>query len=718
MSHDLDTVSVMAKTSVWLLALAVSNLWAQDTAHRPEGNQIPGPGQSGRGDGLAVGAASDPAADHDAWLRDLKIWRAERKTRMGYDDSEYRRPEFQWIKRNFISPQVMVEERTLFDVTQNRWTVDKYLDDLEARYGGIDSILLWPVYPNIGIDNRNQWDLARDLPGGIPALRKVVEDFHRRNVRVLFPTMAWDNGTRDPGVPHWEATAKLMAEIGLDGVNGDTFGGLPRAYRTASDKSGHPVVFEPEGAPTADEGLIWNGLSWAYWTFKFAPTASKQKWLEPRHMSHISDRWARDKTDDLQHAFFNGMGYVSWENIWGIWNQITDRDAEALRRVAHLERAFADLLASADWEPFVPVIQYGVYATKFPGDGQTLYTFVNRNEYRVEGLQMALAEEKGRRYFDVWNGVELKLPLAFAMEANGYGAVLEVARSNPDLEAYLLKRREMTRMPLSSYSHEWHFLPQKMVETAAAATPGKADSEMIPIPAGEFDFNVRGIEIEGYNWVGLDVQYPWEDAPRRAHSHKMQVAAFDIDRYPVTNAEFKKFLDASQYRPNDDHNFLRDWKDHAPPAGWENKPVTWVSLEDARAYAKWAGKRLPHEWEWQYAAQGNDGRLYPWGAAWNHAAVPKPDKGRELSGPDNVNAHPSGASPFGVMDMVGNVWQWTDEFVDTHTRAAILRGGSYYQPQGSIWYFPETYKLSEHGKYLLMAPSKDRAGTIGFRCVR
>ena len=85
---------------------------------------------------------------------------------------------------------------------------------------------------------------------------------------------------------------------------------------------------------------------------------------------------------------------------------------------------------------------------------------------------------------------------------------------------------------------------------------------------------------------------------------------------------------------------------------------------------------------------------------------------------DDVAAHPAGASAFGVMDLVGNIWQWTDEFVDTHTRAAILRGGSYYHPQASIWYFPETYKLNEHGKYLLMAPSKDRAGTRGFRCVK
>src|ERR1019366_2461177 len=119
--------------------------------------------------------------------------------------------------------------------------------------------------------------------------------------------------------------------------------------------------------------------------------------------------------------------------------------------------------------------------------------------------------------------------------------------------------------------------------------------------------------------------------------------------------------------------------------------------------------------EWQYAAQGNEGRLYPWGNQWDASAVPTPDTGRTLREASDVTAHSRGASPFGVEDLVGNVWQLTDEYVDDHTRTGILRGGSHYQPQGSHWYFPQAYALNEHGKLLLIAPSKDRSGAIVFR---
>jgi formylglycine-generating enzyme required for sulfatase activity len=324
------------------------------------------------------------------------------------------------------------------------------------------------------------------------------------------------------------------------------------------------------------------------------------------------------------------------------------------------------------------------------------------------------------RYFDLWHGVELKpderSQLSFDMEPDGYGAVLACAGELPHgLSSLLSTMRRVSARPLGSFSEAHPVLPQRMTPIAPTRRVSAAPDGMIRIPAGRYQFAVKGIEIEGGE-VATDVQFPWEDEPHRTHKHTLAVDAFYIDKYPVTNAQFKRFMDASHYKPTDDQNFLRDWKGGTYPEGWANKPVTWVSLEDARAYAAWAGKRLPHEWEWQYAAQGLDGRVYPWGNDWSDANVPVPDRDRTLTPPANVDER-TAPSPFGVMDLVGNVWQWTDEFSDEHTRAAVLKGGSHYQPQGSMWYFPQAYRLDQHGKYLLMAPGRDRSGTVGFRCV-
>jgi gamma-glutamyl hercynylcysteine S-oxide synthase len=465
-------------------------------------------------------------------------------------------------------------------------------------------------------------------------------------------------------------------------------------------------------------------MTWGQYKFPFAPEVDRFKWLETRHMVNISDRWNRNKNDDLQFAFFNGLGWESWENVWGIWNGITPRDGEATRRMATIERGVASFLVSSDWEPLYPTIFHGIFASRWPMADQTVWTIVNRNEYDVSGRQISVPSKSGVRYFDLYHGVELKPDhedgkdvLSFVIEAHGFGSVLATA-GEPDahLQDLMKRMQTMTEKPLSSFDGVWKPIPQQMVAVSDTKPASSAPEGMVKIPGGSFVFKVRGIEIEGSNDAEVDVQYPWEDMPRRFHEQKMPIHAFYMDKYPVTNAEFKKFVDAAHYRPQNDLNFLRDWKDGAYPDGWANKPVTWVSVEDARAYAKWAGKRLPHEWEWQYAAQGTDGRTYPWGDTWQGSAVPSPSHDRVLNAPDDVDAHPAGASPFGVMDMVGNVWQWTDEYSDEHTRAGILRGGSHYQPLGSIWYFPPAYRNDEHGKLLLMAPSYDRSGTLGFRC--
>ena len=674
---------------------------------------------------------SGPAfpADADAWRAGLKAWRSDRLMHLRYDGSQYSRPELEWTQHVFSQVQLLIWDRSFYDPDKGEYTVNRFLTEVESRIGPIDAVLIWHVYPNIGADDRNQFDLLRDLPGGIPGLRKMIEQFHDQGVKVFFPTLAWDSGTREEGAFAWTALVQLLKDIGADGVNFDTLDSVPQQFRTASDASHHILALEPQFDPR-DESVMWSNLAWNDWVtwdgkpYPFIPMVSRSKYLEPRHTVNITDRFTRDKTDSLQHAFFNGQGFATLENLWGFWYSDTPHDSEAILRCSRIERAFADNLHSADWEPHTPTLQPGVFASKFPANSSTVWTFVNRNEADVSGEQLTVPHRAGMHYYDLWQGKELaptlqnnQATLSFAIEGRGFGSVLATAELRPETRQLLSFMADRSKRALNSYSREWKPASQSIVEIPTTKASADAPSGMVRIPEADFDFQVRGIEIEGGNDPGVDVQYPWEDMPRRTHRHRIHIRGFYIDRTPVTNGDFKKFLDASHYHPSDDHNFLRDWQNGMFPDGWANKPVTWVSIEDARAYAAWAGKRLPHEWEWQYAAQSLDGRLYPWGNDWNPKAMPPTDRGHNRRPPFDVDAFAQEASPFGVLDLEGNVSQWTDEYRDEHTRAAIIRGAASYQPLGSLWYFPQSYRLDEHQKYLLMSPGRDRAGTIGFRCV-
>ena len=672
---------------------------------------------------------------HDSWLSGMKEWRSNERNKLNYNDSWYTQNQLTWAKKTFVFAQVMAHDRYLFNEGQGKYTVERYLNDLKTRYGGLDAVLVWPTYPNIGVDNRNQFDLLHDMPGGIKGVKQMIVDFQKRGVRVFFPIMAWDYGTRDVLLPMNVALVKEMKTLGADGLNGDTMTGVTEDYKNASDSLNYPLSFQPEVFLKDLKMIEWNNMSWGYWwkgwtdpSYNYEPGVSVYKWLEPRHQVSVTNRWAIDKTNDLQYAFFNGVGYNAWENIWGIWNQVPERYAEIIRRMATIYRQFPNVWSNADWEPFIPVSQHGIFASKFPNAGKTVYTFINRDSVDRVGIQIQLPYVEGMKYYDLWNGTALnpnragnQVNLNFSIEGNGYGAVLVIKSSQltDSLNHFLKKMSVLSEKPLKNYSATWSPLKQKITPIKKTKSFGKTPSGMILVPAGRnYLFESKGVMIEGDAVPeAIGVQHPWEQHPARSQKHAMDIPAFYIDTYPVTNQQYKKFIEATHYRPKDDHNFLKDWKNQTYPKGWDDKPVTWISIEDARAYAKWAGKRLPHEWEWQYAAQGIEGNLYPWGNNRDTTRIPLQDTSRNMREPTSVKQYTLGATPSKIMDLVGNVWQWTDEYVDSHSRFAIVKGGSYYRAQTSGWYFPQAHELNKYGKYLLMSPSLDRAGTIGFRCV-
>ncbi len=532
-----------------LTALLAFPACGQDTRYQPHDQQIPPPACLTMHSAWEGGGAACTPATHEEWLKAITDWRTERRIRVGYDGARYAMPALAWTQSSFIQPQMMVHDRYFYDPVAGKYTVDRYLDDLHTRYGGIDAVLVWATYPNMGIDNRNQQDMVRSMPGGVEGVRQMVADFHKRGVRVLFPIMMWDQGTRQPGMSWPDATAGFMRELGADGINGDTQDGVPLAFSLAAEKIGHPLAFEPEGGPS-DEALAWNVMTWGQYKFQFAPTVDRYRWLETRHEVNIQGRWNRDKTDDLQFAFFNGEGWESWENVWGIWNGVTPRDAEATRRMATLERGVAPFLLSAAWEPLYPTQMYGVFASKWPLEGRTVWTIVNRNEYDSDGAQMSVPFRAGDRYYDLYHGVELKTEqhgsttvLSFPIEAHGMGMVLATA-GEPDaaMQTLMATMRTMTTQPLRSFSHEWKVLPQQQVPIRPTKPVAAAPEGMIRIAGGPYSFRVQGIEVEGSDDIGVDVQMPWEDSPRRFHQHQMNLKPYYIDKFPVTNAAVQEIF--------------------------------------------------------------------------------------------------------------------------------------------------------------------------------
>ena len=167
-----------------ILLFAGCSLGASELAAAPvievRGSQILGPDQQdlGEPDWLARlnNWKRDTEGQYAPWLAAMQTWRSTRLAQIGYDDADYRRPELRWTQHDFVQTQVMMEDRYLYDPATRRYTVTRFLDDLRQRYGGVDSVLLWPSYPNIGIDHRNQWDMVRDLPGGVDGVRQLVRD--------------------------------------------------------------------------------------------------------------------------------------------------------------------------------------------------------------------------------------------------------------------------------------------------------------------------------------------------------------------------------------------------------------------------------------------------------------------------------------------------------------------------------------------------------------
>ncbi len=270
-------------------------------------------------------------------------------------------------------------------------------------------------------------------------------------------------------------------------------------------------------------------------------------------------------------------------------------------------------------------------------------------------------------------------------------------------EVYLQEANEKRGHLVQSYTPE---------EARALLKPEQWQEleQMVKIPAGVF-------------WMGSDD--PRTNEANRP-KHRVRTRAYLIDRYPVTMAQYARFIAANDYR------VPLNWKDGRIPRGMALHPVTMVSWYNARDYCAWAGKRLPTEAEWEKAARGEDGRRWPWGNAMHPDYL---NTYYRIGHTTPVNAFPQGASPYGVMDMAGNVQEWVaDEFAPYPGTQApdeifqareidpgYTRGSEekerliYFVMRGGSWKSDPFSTLTYHRNYSMPNYASD---FFGFRCAR
>jgi len=705
------------------------------------------------------------------WLYDLT----------SFDNSLYKRTDLAWMKNCYLMLLQFAWDKKYFNYQDQKYTFYENLFEYDSLTGGYDIFTLWPTWPRLGLDQRNQWDMYRDLPGGLKELHKQVEFTHQAGKKYFISFNPWDEGTRKE--EQLKGMEELLRETNADGVVLDTKGSSSFELQATADKVKPGIIMYSEGmaVPRDMPGIVTGRVHDA---LVMPPPLNLNKLIKPdfaifRVLQLADDRLHRE----LAISFFNGYG-VEINTMRPGRPSWMKEELSYLGRTTRILRENNSVFTNGSFYPLVSSMIDSVYVNSWESTNKKLYTIYSARPSGWHGKlfeispnltrSSPLAAEK-THIVDLWNHKEIKpvlendkaylnvdieafdvswlhtrregsvgcigifeiklyaklagskLHLKSATEKPGrivvfvgnpsyqnFQYVYNTSDTVVDIREYLKHGGEKIVVQLFQETEliDEVILPVLNNSPLLISHKSKTDTNdflpqgMVNIPAGMFRFYTRR---------NPESQEPFIPLPDYHDTVVVQLPRFFIDKYPVTNQDYYRFICATNYQPADTSKFLHHWKDKRPVPGSENFPVVYVNQDDANAFARWAGKRLPTEQEWQYAAQGSDCRKYPWGNLMDSLKC-----NFNLNHPTSVSDYLEGASPFGVIDLVGNVWQMTADIYDNGSYYFnIIRGGSYYHPTQSVWYVTGGPQPVDHPEMLLLiSPGLDRNATIGFRCVK
>ena len=621
----------------------------------------------------------------------------------GIDRQLYDRPEMQWLKSNFIMGFAFIWDKDFYDHATGTYKIKEYCDKMKREFGGFQSVMIWHSYPNIGIDAKNQFDYFYNMPGGVKALAAVIKEFHNNGVKAILIYNPWDVDTRHSDTSDFKTFPAIIGKSDADGLFMDV-GTYGFEFQPELDKYKRGVTVGPELSPLLQVSQGPNAVT-SSWAQTVKPINNQGvlalKWIIPDHLQLRINRFSTNRQNDLAFTWLNGQGVIVWENIFGVMNKWNATDRQTVRKMNAIWQQFYPLYTSDSWKPYLPTDNSQVHTSSWENKEMRIWNVVANSEL-ISGRVVFDADKNYMQYYDLWTGQKLLVENGkISLNINRLGCVLGI-KKDPTKELILLLEKQRTEhaKPLpanDTYAEVLSIKQPKLPPQIVIQNQENFAPALLKINGGNYNFTVKHTQREGDCYPDMDAvketdyKYVKENGFNFIiHHHTQLLPDYQIMPAVVTNGEFENFITKSGYQPKNRDNYLKHWNGNDCPDSIKNRPVVYVSLEDARAYAAWAGMRLPTEWEWQAAAE-----------------------------------------TMSVQFIFNQVWEWNEsERFDGNNRFVTLRGGcESWQLSTSRWYFgggTTYYKnapggkqpINFHCKYFLMYEGLDRSATLGFRCMR
>jgi formylglycine-generating enzyme required for sulfatase activity len=675
-----------------------------------------------------------------------------------------------------------------YNYQDSKFHFNEYLDKGKRLYGGDDFLAIWPTWPTLGLDQRNQFDLFRDLPGGLLKIKSMADQLRSKGTKLFVCYNPWDESTR--GENHFEGITNLIAGTSAEGVVLDTKGESSKELQQAADKVKSGVIMYSEGmaVPKDMTGIVSGRVHNALY---YPPMLNLNKLIKPAFaIFRVAEIFKEPIQREFATAFFNGYGTELNIMEPGRPNWVDD-ELKYLGRTSRILRENTSSFTASDFRPLIETAAENIWVNAWTNPEKTIYTIYSVIPEGFNDLLFKVTPKESFHFVDIWhhrllspkklnedwwieaetnsfhkkylgtnNEGEVDCIAQFKNQilANRNGDLLTISAGNAGTEirvwagAPSYDQKPLNLKPgLSQISliknfgtYEGDFVIQLMNngilldETIVTLNPSEArriskpektnlaktnPSEMVIIPAGTFRYQ----STHGDDFI----PYPKQD-----EDSVFSMPSYWMDKFPVTNEQFYQFIKSSGYQPKDTVNYLKHWVNHNVPAGLEKYPVINVSYEDAKEYAEWAGKRLPTELEWQYAAQTSDGNEWPWKQVTpvkrKEEVITQTLTVSSIEGIDStlcntgngsiypVGKYPKGANRYGLQDLTGCVWQLTNDLYQCgNYQYIMLKGGSYFKPSSSWWYVQSGPRELYYKQFLLrVSQGFERNATVGFRCVK